>query len=184
MFGVQVQVNPHIQRPRVEFEQFDMAATDREGLFIVSGLPRRPLTITLTRHGYRYQMEALPADRDDVQWTYTLIPDAPPRPASRVEDEPIPLGLRERLTFVDLERHGNDWLADGPGGTGNDLDRLPRGIHKLGDGYFRIGEEMVHVQGPMRSDLPRSVKGIPVQARGDRLHFLHAHAGRRTTRAR
>jgi hypothetical protein len=83
------------------------------------------------------------------------------------------------LTFVDLDRRGNDFLADGPDGNGNDLDRLPRGIHKLGDVYFHIGEKMIHVQGGMRLDLPRSIKGIPVQARADRVHFLHAtQAGR------
>ena len=47
-------------------------------------------------------------------------------------------------------------------------------MHKLGETYFRIGEEMIHVQGQTRSDLPQSVKGIRVQARGRVLHFLHA----------
>ena len=116
-----------------------------------------------------------PPDRDQVEFTYSLGPDprdrAQPAP---VRDEPIPPGLRERLTFVDLDRRGNDFLAEGPGGNGNDLDRLPRGIHKFGDVYFHIGERMVHVGGGMRLDLPRSVKGIPVQARADRAHFLHA----------
>jgi hypothetical protein len=38
---------------------------------------------------------------------------------------------------------------------------------------------MVHVHGRMRLDLPRSVKGIPVQAWADRIHFLHATQGGR-----
>ncbi len=100
-------------------------------------------------------------------------------PARRRGDEPIPPGLGERLTFIDLDRNGNDFLAEGPGGNGNDLDRLPRGIHKFGDVYFHIGEKMVHVQGGMRLDLPRSVKGIPVRALADRVHFLHATQGGR-----
>ena len=81
------------------------------------------------------------------------------------------------MTFVDLDRRGNDFLADGPGGNGNDPHRLPRGIHKLGDVYFRIGEKMIHIQGGTRLDLPRSVTGIPVQARADRVHFLHVTQG-------
>jgi hypothetical protein len=78
------------------------------------------------------------------------------------------------LTFVDLDRRGNDLLADGPGGDHNDLSRLPRGVHKLGETYFRIGEKMVHVQGKMRNELPQSIKGIPVGARGQVLQILHA----------
>ena len=139
------------------------------------GLPRRPLQINLTRPAFDPRTEDLPADRDQVEWTFCLVPD--PRDNDQpapVTDEPIPPGLRDRLTFVDLDPRGTDYLADGPGYAGNDLNRLPRGIHKLGETYFRIGEKMVHVQGRMRPDLPQSVKGIKVQARGDRLHFLHA----------
>ena len=44
----------------------------------------------------------------------------------------------------------------------------------MGDVYFRIGEMMVHVQGQMRPELPRAIKGIKVQAHGNRLHILHA----------
>ena len=60
-------------------------------------------------------MKDLPADRDEVQWTFDLVPD----PRSRVqpappEDEPIPPELRDRLTFVDLDPRGTDYLADGP----------------------------------------------------------------------
>ena len=169
-----------IPQPGRPFERFDSAATDRDGLFLLNGLPRRPLQINLKNGGFKIQTEALPPERDQVEFTYSLGPDprdrTKPAPA---QDEQIPPGLRERLTFVDLDRRGNDFLADGPGGNGNDLNRLPRGIHKLGDVYFRIGEKMVHVQGGMRLDLPRSVKGIPVQARADRVHFLHATQGGR-----
>jgi hypothetical protein len=149
--------------------------TDRDGLFLFPDVPRRPLRITLSRAGYRYESVDLPADRDEVDWTFGLVRDPKDRgqPAPS-RDEPIPPELRGRLTFVDLDRRGTDDLADGPGLGGNDLSALPRGIHKLGDTYFRIGEEMIHVQGQMRADLPQSVKGIEVRARGEILHFLHA----------
>jgi hypothetical protein len=168
--GVQLQASTDA-RPRGT----DFPVTDREGMFLFLGLPREPLTITLNRPGYRYQMEGLPADRDEAQWTFGLIPDseAKGRPGPP-QDEPIPPELRARLTFINLDPRGTDDLIDGPGYTGNDLSRLPRGIHKLGETYFRIGEEMVHVQGRMRSDLPQSVEGIAVGARGRVLHFLHA----------
>jgi RNA polymerase sigma factor (sigma-70 family) len=174
LVGVSVYVNPQPQ-PGAPFERFDTAATDRDGMFVLNGLPRRPVQINLMYGGLRIQTEALPPERDQVEFTYSLGSDprgrTQPAPA---RDEPIPAGLRERLTFVDLDRRGNDFLADGPGRNGDDLDRLPRGIHKLGDVYFRIGEKMVHVGGGIRLELPRSVKGIPVQARADRVHFLHA----------
>jgi RNA polymerase sigma factor (sigma-70 family) len=150
-------------------------ATDRDGVFEMAGLPRLPLRIVLLHHRREVQAEALAAYQDHPEFILPLQPDASSRdkPAA-ARDEPIPLGLHDRLTFVDLDRLGNDFLADGPGYGSNDLNRLPRGIHKLGDVYFRIGERMVHVQGTMRSDLPRVIKGIPVGARGQVIHFLHA----------
>ena len=160
--------------PVPEFQQFDIAATDREGMFLLPRLPRRPLQLTLNRGGFQYQVEPLPPDRDQVELTYRLSPEARPRSQPvPLQDEPMPPGLRERLTFVDLGRLGNDLLVDGPGQGDNNLDPLPRGVHKLGDAYYRIGESMVHVQGRHRPDLPQSIKGIPVQARGDQLHILH-----------
>jgi RNA polymerase sigma factor (sigma-70 family) len=175
LVGVSVYVNP---RPGGPFERFDSAATDRDGMFLLNGLPRRPIQINLSYGGLRIHTEDLPTERDQVEFTYPLgpVPRDRTQPAL-AHDEPIPQGLRERVTFVDLDRRGNDFLADGPGGNGNDLDRLPRGIHRLGDVYFHIGEKMVHVRGRMRPDLPSSVKGIPVRARADRVHFLHATQG-------
>jgi hypothetical protein len=144
-------------------------------MFVLSGLTGHALQIYLSRPNFRPQLEALPADRDAVEWTYGMELDA--RSKRRITptiDEPVPPGLRTRLTFVDLTPRGNDPLTDGPGGGGNDLNRVPRGVHKLGDTYFRIGEMMVHAQGEMAPDLPRAVKGIKVQAQGNRLHILHA----------
>jgi RNA polymerase sigma factor (sigma-70 family) len=153
----------------------DLPVTDREGMFVFPRLPREPLMISLHRPGYRSQTQELPADREEVEWTFDLIPDSEARnQPGPPTDEPIPPDLRDRLIFVDLQSLGTDYLTDGPGESGNDLNRLPRGVHRLGETYFRIGEKMVHVQGRMRSDLPQAVKGIEVRARGRVLHFLHA----------
>ncbi len=176
--GVQLQAAPDPFVPGARPQDFGLPTTDREGLVLFPDLPRRPLKITLTRRGYRYQSEDLPADRDEVQWTFVLVPDPRDKDLSAPsQDEPIPPGLRDRLTFVDLEPRGTDYLTDGPGGNGNDLNRLPRGIHKLGETYFRIDEKMVHLSGRERPDLPDSVKGIKVRARGRVLHFLHSTQG-------
>ena len=50
---------------------------------------------------------------------------------------------------------------------------MPRGIHKLGESYFRIGDNMVQVRGTSKHNMPMSVAGIKVGARGKRLHILH-----------
>jgi hypothetical protein len=168
--GVSVSVNTE---PGAE--PFDLAATDRDGMFVLPGLPHRALRINLNRPNFRPQTEVLPADRDAAEWTYGLELDTHnKRQVAPTKDEPIPPGLHQRLTFVDLAPRGNDTLADGPGSGGNDLNRLPRGVHKMGDAYFRISEMMVHAQGQLGPELPRAVKGIKVQAQGDRLHILHA----------
>jgi RNA polymerase sigma factor (sigma-70 family) len=176
--GVRLQIAPGPDGPGANPQNTDLPTTDREGVFLFPDLPRRPLKITLERPGFQYQQEDLPADRDEVQWIYNLIPDsaATVQPAP-VQDEPIPPELRDRLTFVNLDPSGTDYLSDGPDGGGNDLNRLPRGIHKLGETYFRIGERMVHLKGRNRPDLPRAVDGIKVQARGRVLHFLHSTQG-------
>ncbi len=97
--GVSVYVNPE---PGAE--PFDSAVTDRDGLFVLPELPRRPLQINLNRPRFLIQTEALPADRDAVEWTYGAEPEVPnKRLAATTEDEPVPPGLRQRLTFVDLD---------------------------------------------------------------------------------
>jgi hypothetical protein len=156
----------------------ESVATDRDGMFELADVPRRELEIYLQRRRGAFQFETIPAGRDRVE--ITLQPDVDVQANDRAvsaQDEPIPPELRGRLTFVDLGTQGTDYLADGPDGNGNDLNRLPRGIHKLGETYFRIGEKMIHVQGRSRPDLPQSVKGIKVRARGRTLHFLHSTQG-------
>ncbi len=151
----------------------NVVATDRDGVFELTEVPAGVVRIDLQRYGGAFQNETVPAGRDRAE--FKLAPDTYASPDENVPavDEPIPADLRDRLTFVDLQRDGNDSLADGPAGGGNDLNRVPRGTHRLGTTYFRIGEKMVHVEGRLRPDLPRAVKGIPVHARADLLHFLH-----------
>jgi hypothetical protein len=172
--GVRVNVSSDGPGPAPDLPAIEHPVTDRDGLFLFPNLPRRPLMMVLNRPGSRGQIEDLRADRDEVEYTFRLIPDSETKdqlgPAS---DETIPPGLRDRLTFIDLDPWGTDYLTDGPGDDGNDLNRLPRGIHKLGETCFRISEEMVHVRGGQRPDLPRAVKGIKVRARGRVIHFLH-----------
>ena len=170
------------RRPRAEpplpplRDQYGSAATDREGKFVLGGFLPRRVPITLTRPRYQVQAEIVPADRDDVELTYRSQPDdMAPNQAALIEDESIPPELRPRLTFVDLTPVGTNFLTDGPAvGDGNNLDRLPRGVHKLADTYFRIGETMVQVKGQASPNWPESVTGIKVAARGTKLHILHA----------
>ena len=120
----------------------------------------RPLQISLGREGFDFQQVDLPADRDQIECTYRLTPDAPSghRPVPR-GDDPIPAEVRERWHFIDLANSDSEPLTDGPGGSGNDLNRLPRGIRNFDGLYFRVGEDMVHLAGTATFDLPREVKG-------------------------
>ena len=101
--GVSVYVNRQPQ-PGAPFEQFDSAATDREGMFILNGLPRRPLQINLNHSGSRIQTEALPPERDQVEFTYSLGPDPrdPTQPAHRAR-RADPAGASRA---IDLRRSG------------------------------------------------------------------------------
>jgi hypothetical protein len=156
----------------------DLAVTDRDGRFILDGLPRRQVWLTLGRPFDQVQKESVPADRDEVSVSYRPQREQPGRlRAALVEDEPIPPDLPDRLTFVDLTESGNNFLADGPDhpSGGNNLDRVPRGVHKMADAYFRIGDKMVHVRGMSKEGMPVSVGGIKVAARGKRIHLLHGN---------
>ncbi len=173
--GVQVTMNQP-PSPRGEPPEFGgIAATDREGVFLLTGIPRHAVQIVLQRAGFNYQQEDLPADRSEVDYTFRLTPDASSihRPVIR-RDDPIPADVKERLRFIDLAGHGNEPLTDGPGALGNDLNRLPRGVRELDGQYFQVGEDMIHLAGTMTPDRPREVKGIKVGARGQKVHFLHA----------
>lgn len=154
----------------------DSAVTDRDGTFIIDGLPARQLWITMDRPLEQAVKQSVPADRNEVTATYRAQVDEKARRAlAPVASEPIPADLRERLTLVDLTPHGTNFLADGPGEPGdrNNLDRVPRGVRKLGNDYFLIGDRMVHLRGESRKVGPAIVPGIKVGARARKLHFLH-----------
>jgi hypothetical protein len=158
---------------------FDSAATDQEGVFVLPELPAGELTIILRRPGVenpsRVLSKTLAADQDSVDFVYEPGPRSPtlnqPKPPG---DKLLLPGLRERLTFVDLDSRGNEFVVDGPGGNGNDLARLPRGVQRMGETFFRVGEKLIHLRGQNAAGLPDSVTGIPVGALAARVHILHA----------
>jgi hypothetical protein len=179
MAGVRIVVDSGSgpQAPGVMSNSFGTAVTDRKGTFELAGLPNQKVPITLSRPGELPQKKTLPAEGDQFMLMYRPQPDEKARnAAARVEDESIPPQMRERLTFVDLAPYGNNFLSDGPGNPSdqNNLDRLPRGVHNLGDAYFRLGDKMAQVKGQVSPDFPASITGIKVAARGKRLHILHA----------
>src|SRR5262249_36334638 len=150
------------------------AVSDRDGRFILAGVPSRQGRLTLVRPLDQPLVQSIPADRDEITLTYRPQPDERAlRQLAPVEDEPIPQERRGRLTFVDLTPYGTNFLADGPAepNGGNNLDRVPRGVHKLRDAYFRIGDKMVQVRSRGKVDMPLSVAGIRVGARGRKLHL-------------
>lgn len=157
-------------------EPSDSAVTDRDGTFVIEGLPARQLWITMDRPLEQAVRQSVPADRNEVTATYRAQVDEKARRAlAPVASEPIPPDLRDRLTLVDLTPYGTNFLADGPGEPGdrNNLDRVPRGVHKLGNDYFLIGDRMVHLRGESRKVGPAIVPGIKVGARAKKLHFVH-----------
>ena len=150
--GVQVTMNQP-PSPRGEPLEFGgIAATDREGVFLLTGIPRHAVQIVLQRAGFNYQQEDLPADRIKVDYTFRLTPDA--SSIHRVvirRDDPIPADVKARLRFINLSGPDNEPLTDGPGASGNDLNRLPRGVCDLDGQYFQVGEDMIHLAGTMHA---------------------------------
>jgi hypothetical protein len=158
--------------------------SDREGIFIAKGLPAGEVTMVATRFVGVADRDSLtqvvPGDRDNVDFTFGPAIAAEggragqPAPAS---DEVIPAALKDRLTFVNLDSKGNDFLADGPGGNGDDLNRMVQGIHALDGAYHRIGEKLVHVRARSAPSLPAAVTAIAVAATADQIRFLHSARG-------
>jgi hypothetical protein len=157
---------------------FDSAATDQDGVFILPGLPVCELTIRMYRPGVenppKVLSKTIAADQDTVDFVYEPSPKSPAlnQPNPPVDKVLLP-GLKERLTFVDLDPRGNEFVVDGPGDGGNDLARLPRGVGRMGETFFRVGEKLIHLQGRHAPGLPDSVTAISVGARAGRLHIAH-----------
>jgi RNA polymerase sigma factor (sigma-70 family) len=173
--GVSVYVNPSSNAPGEPPNRFDSGSTDRQGVFIIQGLPRRELSIVLNRSGYAMETKTLAADQDVAQFVYESTRD--PRVALRPKaatDDPVPPDLKARLTFVNLDSRGNEFVVDGPGGGGNDLARLPRGVHLRNDTFFRVGEKIIHLPGQHAPGPPDAVNAIPVGARANKVHIMHA----------
>ena len=143
--------------------------SDRQGIFIVKGLPRGAVTIAPSPPQFaRFTSplaQLVPADRDTVEFKLGHLPDIDlPEQLAPVTDEPVPPSLKDRLTFVNLEPKGNEFLADGPGGGGDDLNRMPQGIHALDGVFYQIGERLIHVHRPALPGLPDAVSA-PRRAR-------------------
>ncbi len=173
--GVQIAVDGRISNSKT----FSTAVSDQKGEFILPEMPKGAFYVELSRRGFIMQRRMIKGEAEKVDLIYRMkrdpILDDPPRAALDVIDlSPIPIADRDRFTFVDLLPRSNDLLADGPLGNGNDLNRLRRGLRKLGDQYFRIDEGMIRVGPNGVYGIPRKVEGIQVGAKANQLHLLHA----------
>lgn|GEM_PF-4996372 len=156
----------------------DLAATGREGIFILRGLPKHEVSVVVSRCDIEgpgsYREKKVSADQASVEFEFDLIlkPRDWDEPKGAV-DEPVPAELRDRLTFVNLDPKGNEFVVDAPT-YGEDLHRLPRGVHKMGATFYRVGSKLIHLQGQHTPGRPESVVGIAVAARADKISILHA----------
>lgn len=155
--------------------------SDREGSFIAKGLPRGEVTMIATRPGRVRRKDSLtqviPGDRSTVDFTFGPAPVVEAPPMGPATDEPVPPSLKDRLTFVNLDPKANEFLADGPGGQGDDLNRLTQGIRAFDGVYYRIGERLIHLRGQAAPALPDTVSAIAVGTRADRVRILHSARG-------
>jgi hypothetical protein len=91
----------------------------------------------------------------------------------------LPLGALagedSKWTYVDIQPQGNHKLAEDQGNfEGNNLAKVPKGEQEMADSRFKIGEQLIHLKGESEPELPQKVEGIKVDAKGDKLHILHA----------
>src|SRR5262245_30494669 len=82
---------------------------------------------------------------------------------------------KTKSTFVDLQPNANHKLDDDlTGFEENNLKEVPRGEKDLEGTKFKIGEKLIRVKGNAEDDtLPEKVEGIKVDAKADRVVFLH-----------
>src|SRR5262249_51628509 len=155
--------------------RFVSAATDRDGVYLLKGLPEGKIQLGVSHADLTPQAEKdIGADQNKVDFVVTRPAPKPLVSKPPVPEVTIPPDLREKLTFVDLQPLANDRLDDGPGGYGNDLAEVPRGVQRLANSYFKIGSKMIPLRGEHEPGLPEKIQGTKVGARCAKLHILHA----------
>ncbi|MHC5540730.1 carboxypeptidase-like regulatory domain-containing protein, partial [Singulisphaera rosea] len=166
----------------LENRKVSTVVSDQQGVFVAKDLPREEVQMEAIRSEQWRETQKLteivPVGRTTVDFHFGPAPadPHPSQPAPAV-DEPIPAALRDRLSFVDLGPRANEFLADGPGGRGDDLNRLLQGVHAHGNTYFRIGEKLIHLRSQAGQVLPETISSIAVGAQADRVRILHSARG-------
>jgi RNA polymerase sigma factor (sigma-70 family) len=150
-------------------QKFRMVATDREGVFVLNGLPAGEVAVSIQKDQYKGKDEQIEANQDKVEFVLGRLPAPAPRPVAKATEPRDP-----NVAFLDLQPLGTDGLVDGPGGSGNDLGTLPLGEQKLEDLWFNVGELMIHLQGQNERDMPEKVEGIKINSAFKSLYLLHA----------
>ncbi len=146
---------------------FIQTATDREGEFIMEGLPEGDQKIELSKEGYRTAIELA---RENAGEGVTILI---PRPGADRKPAPPPPNLPADLRFLDLQPVANEPLDQGPLPNGDDLAELPLGVRKLGGMWYSVGPKMSHLRASVQARLPKSAEGIKVGSRCVRLYILH-----------
>jgi hypothetical protein len=141
--------------------------TDRDGEFIMEGLPVGPGKLHLRKDGFRSSTELVGPLA--VQERFVLFP----RPNADRKPAPAPPDLPANLRLLDLQPVANEPLDQGPLPGGEDLAELPLGVRKLGGMWYSVGPMMIRLRASLQARLPKSAEGIKVGSRCVRLHFLH-----------
>lgn len=84
----------------------------------------------------------------------------------------------QEVALVDLDAYANQPLKDGlfTGDGGNDMASLPQGDRLLDGVRFRIGPGRLQLGSTVLKHRPRSIQGIAIGRRFQRLHLLHGTA--------
>ena len=143
------------------------AATDRDGEFILEGVPDGPQSLVMNKEGYRTSTVRVGADVAPERYILT------PRPNADRKVAPSPTDLPAGVRFVDLQPEANEPLDEGPGPNGDDLAELPLGVRKLGGSWFAVGPMIIHLRAKVQPRLPKRAGGLKVGTPCVRLHFLH-----------
>ena len=154
------------------------AVTDREGTFVLEGLPPQPVPIRLSRPRYQVQTESDP--RRSRRGRADLPPPARrggPAPGRADRGRADPAGTAPtadvRRPHAVRDQLPRRWARRAERRQ-QSRPRAARHRTSWRDTYFRIGEKMVQVRGTSKPNMPVSVTGIKVAARGKKLHILHA----------